>query len=219
MGDIMTFNDDIQSSVSAEDWIAVFNQSPVGIAFVGLNGEWLKCNQKLCSMLEYTEYEMSKKKFQDVTHPEDIESDLYMLRKLENGEIPGYEMLKRYITKTNKILWVRLTVWPIKNRENKIVHYISHVQPLLNGEKMKMEKVDNHVEIRPTISMGEFLSDNWKSFIAAGIFIIASFITLGTAFWTTVNKLDILEQSILNQNQELINLYKEKVENHGERTH
>ena len=201
-----------QFEPSREQWQAVYDQSPIGIAFIGPHGEWLRVNQKVCSLLEYTAGELFDRTFQDVTHPDDIKPDMEMLTRLEQGEIPGYEMLKRYITKSNKIVWIRLTVWPIRDEDGKIIHYVSHIQPLLNGEKTKMEKFNNNVEIRPTLSIGDFISDNWKSFITAGVFIIATSVTIGTAFWTMTNKISTLERIVIERQFDEINERKQSIE-------
>jgi len=178
-------------SPTKEIWEAIFKQSPIGIAFVSKEGKWLKVNDSLCGFFEYTEDEMLNRDFQSITHPEDLDSDVNMLRKLAASEINGYQMTKRYLTKTNKIFWARLTVYPIKDESDNIMHYVSHIQPLVNGEKLKMEQVNSKkIEVRPTIKFGEFVSDNWQWFLgicAASVIVIT---TLGVAVWGTVDKID-----------------------------
>ncbi len=89
---------------------ATFDQSVMGMAHVSPTGDWLRVNRRLCDMLGYTEKELSVLTFQDVTHPEDLEKDLDLLRQTIDGKIPGYTMEKRYFRKDGSEFWAELTV-------------------------------------------------------------------------------------------------------------
>ena len=59
--------------LSEERFQRLFEQSPSGIAVVGLDYRWLSVNPTLCEMLGYTEDELTKLTFVDITHPDDID--------------------------------------------------------------------------------------------------------------------------------------------------
>src|SRR5262249_35998613 len=52
-----------------------FAQSAVGIAHVSKDGRWLRFNQKVCDITGYTEQELRRKRFQDITHSADLKED------------------------------------------------------------------------------------------------------------------------------------------------
>ena len=60
---------------SEERFRASFEQAAVGIAHVSLLSRWTKVNDKLCQILGYTEEEMLRLGFQEITHPEDLDAD------------------------------------------------------------------------------------------------------------------------------------------------
>ncbi len=95
---------------SEERFRATFEQAAVGIAHVGFGGEWLRVNQKLCDIVGYTREELLERTFQDLTHPDDLQSDLDLFVSLIAGEIPTYSMEKRYFHKDGSTVWVHLTV-------------------------------------------------------------------------------------------------------------
>ncbi|MEC4818782.1 MAG: PAS domain S-box protein, partial [Scytonema sp. PMC 1069.18] len=95
---------------SDERFRATFEQAAVGIAHVGLDGRWLRVNQKLCEIVGYSPEELIKLKFQDITHPDDLETDLNYIRQLLTGEIEHFSLEKRYIHKSGSIVWINLTV-------------------------------------------------------------------------------------------------------------
>lgn len=47
---------------------SIFEQAAVGIARVGVKGEWLDVNQRLCDIVGYTREELLERTFQDITH-------------------------------------------------------------------------------------------------------------------------------------------------------
>ena len=95
---------------SEERFRATFEQAAVGMAHVGLSGEWLRVNRKLCEIVGYEEGELLGLSFQDITHPDDLEADVSQVEALLRGEIETYSMEKRYLRKDGSVVWVELTV-------------------------------------------------------------------------------------------------------------
>ncbi len=96
-------------------FVATFEQAAVGIALVGLDGHWLRANRKLSEIVGYDQDELLALSFQDITHPDDLESDLALMRQVLDREISTYAMEKRYIRKDREIVWVNLTVALVRN--------------------------------------------------------------------------------------------------------
>src|SRR5919202_1302816 len=89
---------------------AIFEQTAVGIAYLSLEGQWLKINQKLLDMIGYSREELLTQSLQDITHPDDRVSDRESLEKLRRGEIPNYAIEKRFLHKQGYLIWVNLSV-------------------------------------------------------------------------------------------------------------
>jgi PAS domain S-box-containing protein len=100
---------------SEERFRATFEQAAVGIAHVGIDGRWLRVNQKLCDIVGYTHEELLESTFQAITYPEDLAVDLTYVEQLLAGEIENYSMEKRYIRKDGSIVWIDLTVSLLKS--------------------------------------------------------------------------------------------------------
>ena len=119
-----------QLATPEELFETAFAEAPIGIALVGLDGTWLKVNRALCELVGYPEPELLTLTFQDITHPDDVDADLALARQLEAGEIPSYQMEKRYITRTGEVIWVHLSVSLVRDREDRPRHFISHIQDI-----------------------------------------------------------------------------------------
>src|SRR5262249_13443522 len=102
---------------SEERFRNVFEQSPVGIALLGLDHKMSKANPAFCRMLGYSEAEMAKMTPLDITHPDDRASCMKLLGRLDSGEIPVCRMEKRYIKKNGEPIWINLTASVIRDHE------------------------------------------------------------------------------------------------------
>jgi len=95
-----------------------WEQAIIGLAQVNKEGEFIKANPAFCNLLGYTESELQHKKWQDITHPEDVEGARPMFEQSVAGIISSYTMEKRYLTKRGNIIWVSLFVSVLQD-ENK----------------------------------------------------------------------------------------------------
>ena len=109
---------------------ATFDQAAVGIAHVGTNGRWLRVNDKLCDVVGYSREQLLQLTFQDITHPDDLKTDLDHLPKLLAGEIKTYSMEKRYIGRDRSQIWVNLTVSLVRSAAGEPQHFISVVEDI-----------------------------------------------------------------------------------------
>ncbi|MBN9562964.1 MAG: PAS domain S-box protein [Alphaproteobacteria bacterium] len=109
---------------------ATFEQAAVGMAHVGLDGAWLRVNDKVCEIVGYSRDELLGLTFGVITHPDDLESDLAQAARLLAGEIPTYSIEKRYVRKDGTIVWVKLTVALLHGGDGKPRHYISVIEDI-----------------------------------------------------------------------------------------
>jgi len=89
---------------------AAFDYAPIGMALVGTDGCWLDVNNALCNILGYTKEELLAKNFQDITHPDDLETEIPFVRQMLGNEIQTYQIEKRYVHKQGHIVWALLSV-------------------------------------------------------------------------------------------------------------
>lgn len=115
---------------SEERFRATFEQAAVGIAHVAPDGRWLWVNQKLCDIVGYTREELMGKTFQDITHPEDLATDLKYAHQMLRKEIPTYSMEKRYIHKNGSHVWINLTVSLVHRPSGDPAYFIAFIEDI-----------------------------------------------------------------------------------------
>jgi two-component system NtrC family sensor kinase len=93
---------------------AVFEQAAVGVAQVEVGtSRFVTLNKKYCDIVGYSQEEMETLTFSQITHPDDLQTDLANAQLMQGGKIRVYLREKRYIHKNGSIVWVKLTVSPM----------------------------------------------------------------------------------------------------------
>jgi PAS domain S-box-containing protein len=87
---------------------AIVDQAPVAVAYNRMDDRFEYVNEAFCKLVGYTRDELCEMKWQDITHPQDIERDLALTSRVLAGEMPHYELEKRYVRKDGATVWVRL---------------------------------------------------------------------------------------------------------------
>jgi PAS domain S-box-containing protein len=117
-------------AAAEERWRLTIDNAPVGIALVGLDGQFLRVNQALCHILGYAAEELVEHTFQDLTHPEDLDVDLGLVDQLIAGETARYQLRKRYLHANGHPIWTDLSVVLVRNARGNPLHFVSHVADL-----------------------------------------------------------------------------------------
>jgi PAS domain S-box-containing protein len=124
---------------SEERFTSAFAHAPIGMALVGLEGRWLKVNRALCDLVGHSEAALLKRTFQDITHPEDLESDLENVRRLVAGEMASYQMEKRYFHARGHIVRVLLNVSLVRNEAGQPLYFVAQIQDITERKRAEEE--------------------------------------------------------------------------------
>ena len=121
---------------SEQMYRTTFELAGVGIAHVSPEGRWLRVNRKLCEIVGYSEEELLRLTFQDITHPDDLAADLAETGKMLSGELQMYSMEKRYIRKDKSSVWINLTVSGRRDAAGRLTHFISLIEDITERRKL-----------------------------------------------------------------------------------
>ncbi|MCB0866318.1 MAG: PAS domain S-box protein [Solirubrobacterales bacterium] len=119
-----------QRREAEERFYAAFENAPIGLAIISLDGRFVEANQSLCNFLGRTDEELCELTFQEVTHPEDLQRDLNLLDMLVAGDIPRYEMEKRYLRPDGTAVWGLLCVSLVRDEAGEPHHFISQIMDI-----------------------------------------------------------------------------------------
>jgi diguanylate cyclase (GGDEF)-like protein/PAS domain S-box-containing protein len=105
-----------------------FDEAPIGMALVGLDGSFLRVNRSLPELVGYDAEELLALTFQDITHPDDLETDLELVRQVVAGERRSYRMEKRYVRPDEEEVWVNLSVSVVRDESGEPLYFVSQIE-------------------------------------------------------------------------------------------
>jgi diguanylate cyclase (GGDEF)-like protein/PAS domain S-box-containing protein len=107
-----------------------FDEAPIGMALVALDGSFLRVNRALPELVGYAAEDLLELTFQDITHPDDLETDLDLLRQVVSGERTNYRMEKRYLRPNADEVWVNLSVSVVRDEAGAPLYFVSQIEDI-----------------------------------------------------------------------------------------
>ncbi len=108
----------------------LFQFSASGMAIVSPDLFFLEANQAFCKMLGYTETELQKRTFQDVTFPEDRAQSRELTQRVLSGEIDTFHLEKRYVRKDGTLAWGLASSTLLRDSQNTPLHFVTQIQDI-----------------------------------------------------------------------------------------
>jgi len=115
--------------------------APIGTALRDFDGRWLRVNSVLCGMLGRTEAELQSMTVEDIVHPDDLECDHAIVRKLLTGEKDVVEIEKRYVHADGHPIEVLTSLAVAHDDSGRPTDLIVQVQDI--GERKRLEREKN----------------------------------------------------------------------------
>jgi len=123
---------------SEERFRTTFELAGAGIVHSSLEGRFLRINQRFCEIVGYSHSELLELGFQDVTHPDDFESDFVNVRRMLSGEIETFTTEKRYLRKDSSVVWVSLTMSLVSDESGEPSYFIGVVEDTTERKQAEM---------------------------------------------------------------------------------
>lgn len=164
--------------------IVLFWNAPVAICVVSPDGTVLRANYKMVGLLGYGESELVRKKISGVTHPQDVDSSTQSIRAVVDRSRDRYQVIKRLMTKENRVVWVKETALPVVE-DGEVKRFFMWIEELPNHGNFKVENDGQEVYVRPSISIPRFVVDNWKWFVG----IASTSFLAAAAGWSKLERL------------------------------
>src|SRR6202451_3355730 len=95
---------------SEERWRSVYENSAIGVALTGLNGRFLAANRAYEKMLGYTEEELRKLTFLEITEEDYRDANWESVSELLEGKRQQFQIEKQYRRKDGTLRWVNNNV-------------------------------------------------------------------------------------------------------------
>jgi PAS domain S-box-containing protein len=119
---------------------SAFELSAVGQAMIDVDGHYLLVNDRYCEMTGYSRSELMRMRPQDLTHPDDVASDLARGSALVRGEVKEVKSEKRYIRKSGIVIWARVHATLFKNQRGEPIGAFSMIEDITKEKLASQER-------------------------------------------------------------------------------
>lgn len=144
--DVITERKKVEASLreSEDKFKYIFDHSVIGKSITLPTGE-VQVNKAFCEMMGYTSLELSKMKWPDFTHPDDIELTQNTINSILGGE-NSFRFTKRYIRKDGSVLWADVSSALRYDTNGKPLYFMTSVNDIT--ERMRAEEILRNDEKR-----------------------------------------------------------------------
>ena len=136
-------------AASDERFRVLFDQAAIGVAEVDVDtGTFLRINRKYCDILGYSPEEMRSINYRSLIHPDGGPVIQEKLQSLMDGILPEFSIEERFLHKSGHLIWVELTVSPLRQPSMSSLTYVVIVQDITARKQAEMTLKEQFDELR-----------------------------------------------------------------------
>ncbi len=103
---------------SEATFAAAFQDAATGMAMLSPRGQWLMANPAMCDFIGLDQQALQEMSFQDISHPDEWDTDREQMQRLLEGQIPVYQRAKRYLHGDGHEVWGLASVSVVRNERD-----------------------------------------------------------------------------------------------------
>lgn len=115
-----------------------FELGLIGMAITSPGKGWIEFNDKLCEILGYSPEQLRTMTWAELTHPDDLATDLAEFNRVVQGEIESYSLEKRFIRADGEVIYAGIAARAVRRRDGSIDHFVALVHDL--SERRRLEE-------------------------------------------------------------------------------
>ena len=121
---------------SEERYGKLFKEAPMGIALIdSLTGHIVEVNSVFARIAGRTMEEMVQIDWMSITHPDDVKEDMDNMALLNAGKTTGFQMEKRYIHRDGTVVWINMTIAPVKVEDKAHPRHLCMIEDISNRKR------------------------------------------------------------------------------------
>ncbi|MHC1737726.1 MAG: PAS domain S-box protein [Ignavibacteriaceae bacterium] len=135
---------------SRETFRNYFEMGSIGMCVTSPEKGWVEVNDRLCQMLGYSKDELKNLTWAELTHPDDLNSDVELFDQVLSGKRDNYQLDKRFIRKDGSVLYTTLSLTCERNSDGSVNRNLAL---LLDISERKQAEIIQKIQHNITVSM------------------------------------------------------------------
>jgi diguanylate cyclase (GGDEF)-like protein/PAS domain S-box-containing protein len=112
-----------------------FESAPIGMAFFNPEGEYIRVNPALCTLLGRSQEELLGSRDQEFTHPDDRASDVTAAWRILRGEIDTWQTEKRFVLPSGTVVWAIANMTFLRDEGGRPIAWLGQFQDITERKR------------------------------------------------------------------------------------
>lgn len=139
---------------------STFDAAPIGIVHVGLDGRWLRVNQRLCDFLGYSRKELQSVTGQALVQSEEVAGEAESFLQMAAGTLDRHVVdEKRYRRRDGSFLWARVNMSVYRDAEGQAQYFIAVIEDITEQRTLEARRAD--AEHRTSLALDAGQMGTW----------------------------------------------------------
>ncbi|MDO9107031.1 MAG: PAS domain S-box protein [Methylovulum sp.] len=122
---------------------ATFEEAPVGVVNVSLEGHFLNVNQGFCDFVGYRRDELLGMTISQVTHADYHQSDALMIKKALAGETSRFNIEKQYLRKNGVAVWGNLSAQLLRRIDGSPDYFVAIIENISRRKQAEAQQANS----------------------------------------------------------------------------
>jgi two-component system cell cycle sensor histidine kinase/response regulator CckA len=119
---------------------STFDAAPIGIVHAGLDGQWLRVNQRLCDLLGYSREELQTPAVQEHMQSEEVAGEAESVRQMAAGTLDRHVVdEKRYRRRDGSFVWARVNMSVHRDAAAQPQYFISVIEDITERRTLEAQ--------------------------------------------------------------------------------
>ena len=124
-----------------------FELGLIGMAITSPTKGCVDVNDHFCEMLGYSRDDLLQMTWTQLTHPDDLATDVAQFNRVMAGEIDGYSLDKRWIRKDGQVLHTTISIKCLRLPDGAVDYFVALVQDITDRRQAEKELRLAHEEL------------------------------------------------------------------------
>ncbi|MBZ0256635.1 PAS domain S-box protein, partial [bacterium] len=124
---------------SQQSFAAMFSNIQCGVALVNAEGQFIKVNRQLATMLGRQPEDLVKLNHEDIAYFSDWKHNRSLFRRLQDGEITSFRTEQRYVHRNGGVFWGDVSVAPIPASNGNEMTFVEMIVDVSDRKRNEYE--------------------------------------------------------------------------------